>query len=301
MFVKLKTCFFNKTIRLLYRFKTQETQTGQGLVEYLLILVLTVSIISAVMNGVGKPLASYMSNIYKLVGCMLRVGEGPNIAFNLCGGWPSLELNKDALNAVGSIGGSNSGGDGSDDNTNNSNSSESNQSSNITTPSNRRSIDGSGNRNGGNSNFGDSTDPNQPNKIKIEGDKPGDGDSFNYSGSNQKTVIIRRIRRSGGGQIDGGLTLVDKEKAINSGETGTVTPSPIKKKIPEKLRVNGKKVSSFTISSNNGQSDGAELYKENNSFSFIKMVKWAIIIAIIFIFGAFTLSQLNSIRKGWTD
>ena len=288
----------------MYRFKTLRTQTGQGLIEYLLVLVLTVSIVMAIMNGLGKPVARYMESIFEVVGCMLRVGEGPAIAFQLCGGVEALQLDRAAFG--GSDGASNkNGGKSSNDSSNNGeggDSSDSNQENNIKTPDGRGSIDGNGrDRSSGSSNFdGNPIDPDQPNRIKINEEEAGRDGSFSHSGSNQNIVTVRRISRKNE-QINSGFTLVEKQRAINEGEFGSTTPAPIKKTAPESIEEKNRTVSSFAIIDRKRQNSGLDERKNSEGFSFIKLIKWGIIIAIIFIFMIFTLSQINNIRKGWTD
>ena len=311
--MRLKNSFVNKIIHVLYRFKTLRTQTGQGLIEYLLVLVLTVSIVMAIMNGLGKPVARYMESIFEVVGCMLRVGEGPAIAFQLCGGVEALQLDRAALGGSGGASNKN-GGKSSNDSSNNGgggdssnngrggDSSNPNQENNIKTPDGRGSIDGNGrDRSSGSSNFdGNPIDPDQPNRIKINEEEAGRDGSFSHSGSNQDIVTVRRISRKNE-QINSGFTLIEKQRAINEGEFGSTTPAPIKKTAPESIEEKDRAVSGFAITDRKKQTSGLDGRKNSEDFSFIKLIKWGIIIAIIFIFMIFTLSQINNIRKGWTD
>ena len=295
----------------MYRFKTLGTQAGQGMIEYLLILILTVSIIFAIMNGVGRPVAGYMNSIFELVGCMLRVGEGPAVAYNLCGGLPSLEFDTSSLSS-GSGGGatnsnSNNSSNNNSDDSNNSDSSGNNSGSSgstrINPPSGRGSVDGNGGRRGGvANNFGDNdVGAGQSNRIKVPEDELGNDSSFSASGLGNQTVVIRRIRRRNTEQIGGSFSLVGQEEAVNSGAFGEVSPGPVKKKVPDGPENTRRRTSSFTVESDKKANLGATVKDRDDGFSLMKMIKWAIIIAIIIIFGAFTLSQLNSIRKGWTD
>jgi len=314
-----KGLILKNSIQYLYRFKAIRTQAGQGLIEYLLILILTVSIIFGVMRGVGSPLVNYIqNNVFGLVGCMLRVGEGPQRAFDLCGGTAALEFNLGELTDnnptggnSGSTGGSsssaNSSSDGGGNNSNNSNNaSNSDSTASINEPSGRSSVDGDNNGGGGagggynSSEFGSNSSNNGANRIKISSDEAGEDGSFDFKGGGSQTTVVRRVRRSGE-QIGGGFTLVGREEAINSSEFQQNTPSPSKKKIPTDMNERKRKVSSFSVDEKKGTGAKIDDYDPGSGFSFIKMLKWALIIAILVIFVLFTLSQLNSIRKGWTD
>ena len=284
----------------MYRFKTQRTQAGQGLVEYLLILVLTLSIILAVLRGVGSPLVDYMKdNVFGMIGCMLRRGEYPARAFGACGGTKALKLNlKEQLD---STSGSSTGGSGSSNNSTGSDSSSSSNSSNIKEPDGRGSIDGSSRSTNTEFGSGDSPADSANKRIKIASALGGD-ESFGYDGgTNNQVLVVRRIRRRGGGeQISSGFSLVGREEAINAGEVQLVTPEPSIKKVPRE-DIRRPKVSSFSIRDTKKTDTQIENQDISSGFSFMQIIKWALIIAIIVIFGLFSLSQLNSIRKGWTE
>lgn len=55
-------------------------QSGQAIIEYVLILIITVSLVLALMNQVFKPFGTFIENYMgKYVGCLLEYGELPSL------------------------------------------------------------------------------------------------------------------------------------------------------------------------------------------------------------------------------
>lgn len=62
-------------------FRSRSTrQSGQAIIEYVLILIITVSLVLALMNQVFKPFGTFIENYMgKYVGCLLEYGELPSL------------------------------------------------------------------------------------------------------------------------------------------------------------------------------------------------------------------------------
>jgi len=258
------------------RFRTlsSKTQIGQGLIEYLLILVLTVAILSAVANGVGVPVVDYMRDkVFNMVGCMIRVGERYDIAFDRCGGTAALSLDLTELRS----GQSNTGNGGGGTGFRNSNSTG--------------SVDG-----GGSNNSSGSEIANAKKRIKIDNEDSGNSNFSSNDGTSDEITLVRRIKV--GKQIKDKITLSAK-KDDGSNDKG-INSAPKSKKVEDEEAKGRRRISSFSIEKQD-KGLGSDTASEDEGFSFIKMAKWFLIIAIVLMIGLFTLGQLNSIRKGWTD
>ena len=283
------------------RFRTlgSKTQIGQGLIEYLLILVLTVTILSAVARGVGVPVVDYMKNkVFNMVGCMIRVGERYDIAFDKCGGTAALSLDLSELNS----------GQSSNSSANNSISDNSNQASTSNNRPNSNTNDRTGFRNSNSTGSVDGRSGSQDNnsgseitnakkRIKLNNEDSG-GSNFSFNdGSSDELVLVRRIKV--GKKIKNKTTLTTKKsKVLNEKNLNNL---PNSKKIEDEESKGRRRISSFSIEKSKQDLEANTDTLDDEGFSFIKMAKWFLIIAIILMIGLFTLGQLNSIRKGWTD
>ena len=278
-----------------------KTQIGQGLIEYLLILVLTVTILSAVAKGVGVPVVDYMKNkVFDMVGCMIRVGERYDIAFDICGGVAALSLDLTELTEGQNQTGSNSGS-GPSQSTSSNNRTNSNNGggggsggscSGFRNSNSTGSVDGNGSNSGSGSEIAGAK-----NRIKIDNEDSGSSNFSSDNGASEPTVLIRRIKV--GKQIRDKITLSTKNNDSSGGQV--INSSTKSKKIEDKEEKGRRRISSFSVEKQKKDLGPDSGSLEDESFSFIKIAKWFLIIAIVLIIGVFTLGQLNSIRKGWTD
>lgn len=290
-----------------------QTEAGQGIIEYLLVLLLTVSLIIALSRGVAEPIVNHLqSKVFDLVGCMLRVGELPHIAYDICGGDEALNL--DFQGALASTSGGGGGGatnssDSTDsDNANNGGDSENSDSGdngpNVRERSGNGSLDGNGrgggpNRRGGSNDFA-FDDESGDQKIKLNNEEGGGDSSFESKipTADGTTVIVTKIRRKNE-QVGGGFSLISDEEAKENEIQNTATPTTTVKSSNEKEPF--RKVSSFSVEENSKTRGPILDDNGGDEFSIMKFIKWGLIIAIIVIFLLFSLTQLNSIRKGWTE
>lgn len=239
---------------------------------------------------------------------MLRTGEFPNAAYGLCE--KSYNMKVGSLDGGGSSNSSSSGSkssssDGSDSKNKEGSSekkgSKKSSSDNGDSGANFRS---SGSKQPASIDQGtpfDSNGRSDVKKVKINGGNSGEEGSFElgagFNDSSGSTVIVRRIRR--GNDRIGGSFLISGDEAQNTQEESgstKVSTAPL----PSGMRESKPRVASFVIpkTSNKIQKESSD---KGFDFSFMNIVKWTIIIAILVFFLIFTGNQLNSIRKGWTD
>ena len=273
------------------------------MIEYLLVLIITVTLVIAVSRGVGNPLQNYIQqNVLDLVGCMLRVGQFPTQSFGLCQAALEAEFDVD-----GNIENINSGNGSSGNNNNNSsddaqanNDNQERGQNNGTSGNNgprvrSQNSNGSINESGGGGPDGSdtqrlkvATNEVQSDEIPIRG-----GQNFN-----EPTVVVRRINL-GDGQIGGSFSINRDPKAKK--EAGVVASSVTSQRTPRALVEPNSPEVRFGILKPAPRSYASEVEEKKVGFSFVGTIKWIIIIAALLFILVFAGSQLNSIRKGWTN
>jgi len=271
------------------------------MIEYLLVLTLTVALVLAVSKGVGKPMQDYLqSNVLDLVGCMLRVGQFPTKSFGLC--QQAIQVKMDVAANYGDSGNGNSGSSSANSNES-SNSADRNNGNDKNNNANRsnsarvrsNTSTGSLNESGGGSELGDGSK-----KIKISNDDSSGNNSFSIGINNlgTTTVIVRRIKREDG-RVGGSFFIKENKSSKNDGSENyqamksQKTPKSEFDRTPTGLK--------FSIPKNGRNGQVTSKDDENVDFSFLGMIKWILIIVALFFIVVFAASQLNSIRKGWTD
>lgn len=282
------------------------------MIEYILILVLTVAIIMALSKGVGRPLQSYLkNNVLNIISCMLRVGQFPTKSFGLCteAAKVKFDFKGSFTGTTGSGGkgsstpGDNNGGDaddGSKDGKNGSNANNS-EAGGSKKGSKFRPSSSSGALNENDSDpFGDSATQ----KIKIRTTDLGSGKSgelamTGFEDLDGQTIIIRRIHKNN--RIGGSFFVSDDSASKEEADGKAFAQTSTKKALPLSLLEDSNVESSFSIPKAKSRGPADADLNVDVEFSFFGFLKWGIIIAVLVIFGFFTLSQLNSIRKGWTD
>jgi len=279
----------------------------------MLLLTLTVALVVAVGKGVGVPMGKYIDdNVLGIVRCMLRVGQFPTKSFGICQGAIQAQLDVDGNFSSGS-GGSNSASssaNGSSD-TNSSeegrdNTNGSDDGSSADSDTNENTNIRSSNRTGAINDTGDQSELGlgTTTRIKIQNDDAG-GDSKlstakNGAGFGETTVIVRRIKRKNE-RISSRFNIGENSDSGYEGVGPESYQASRSQKAPvSEFNLQGK-ANRFSIpktaeSDKRGPASDAEV-----SFSFLGMIKWIIIIAVLFFIVVFAASQLNSIRKGWTD
>lgn len=307
---------FNLSMLSSYRKRTFQTEAGQGIIEYVLVLVLTVVLVLALSRGVAEPIVKHLqTKVLDLVGCMLRVGELPHIAFDLCGGDEALSL--DFEGALASV---NSGGSSTADSNNNTQTTDSREDNSNRNENTNRGNDnnpdvrdqasngsldgggggrgrGSGGRNSGDNGFFD--DESGDTKFKIDSEEPASTSSFEgkFPTETGQTVVVTKVRREQ--QVGGSFSLIsdEEEKENETQSSGTSRVKISSSNDNEAVR----KVSSFKVEDNAKTNRSNMNNDQGGGFSLFKFIKWGLIIAIIVIFLLFSLTQLNNIRKGWTE
>jgi hypothetical protein len=287
------------------------------MIEYLLLLTLTVALVLAVSRGVGEPLQKYLkNNVLDMVGCMLRVGQFPAKSFGLCQN--AIKIKMDAQAGQGG-GGSGSGGTGnsssssndensagSEDGDSNGNGSGPEGDSDGDDSSNRARVRSNNSAGGLNDSGDDSAFGNGPTtRIKITNDdSAGEDKEIATGGGNNQfgetTIIVRRIKREDGRV--GGSFMVTGEQSAGADPEGPETYQSVSSQVNPRSEFDrepsGQK---FSIPKPKDINAGAISKSEDVDFSFLGMIKWIIIIGVLFFILVFAASQLNSIRKGWTD
>ncbi len=250
----------------------------------------------ALSKGVGRPLKDYIqNNILSVVGCMLRVGQFPTKSFGLCNKAVKLKFNVKGSFSTSSSSSSNSNNKTQDSSEENKTAPQS-ESKNSTKTTRYKPLNSTGSLDSSNQ-LKDSS--NSPQIIKINNDS----DSINSSklatsdlqNNQRRTVIIRRINRNN--RIGGSFFISENERKIQN-------PTPLTnqvKSLPVSLIQNKIIESSFAISKPKNKDLKNTTLNNEIKFSFFGIIKWGIILAILAVFGFFTISQLNSIRKGWTN
>jgi len=288
------------------------------MIEYLLILTLTVAVILAVSKGVGKPLQEYMQrNVLDLVGCMLRVGQFPTKSFGLCQNAIQIQMDVEgAYDNTGSGAGDSTGNANSsstnDNNSNENGNSDTNGSGNDTSDQG----DDAGNRTRVRSNTGtgslndtgnDSAFGNGPTKrIRISNDDSTAGDKEISTGSEngpnfgETTVIVRRIKREDG-RVGGSFYVEGDERAGDEAQGPESYQAVTSQQNPRSEFDRQPSGRRFAIKQPTDNAVKGATKDEDVDFSFLGMIKWIIIIGVLLFIIIFAASQLNSIRKGWTD
>jgi hypothetical protein len=308
-----KFCLIQRTHRLFRQKASTCHQLGAGMVEYLLILVITVSLVMALSRGVGLPIKRYIEdNVLGLVSCMLRVGQFPSKSFGICS-LDGANLNVDFEGNVPNLGGENTGsGSGtssrlSDSNTgggsdgadgSSSGSNDSSQSGNSSEPSFRSSNSTGSINEGGNNPF---DDVSSTSRINIGGDEDSNYDTKRELNISQNDGEMVSVQRFGKEDRIGGSFSIDGDEIENQQDSASASSGTKSQEVPESLLETTTPKSSFSIPKEDSQRDLSSIQDEGIDFSFMNIIKWVIIIAIFVIIGFFTFTQLNSIRKGWTD
>jgi len=284
---------------------------GQGMIEYLLLLTLTVALVVAVGKGVGVPMGKYIDdNVLGVVRCMLRVGQFPTKSFGLCQGAVQAQLDVTGNFSTGS-GGSNSASSAnsstsSSDSNNGDNSQNNGSDDGSSTDSDDNTKIRSSNSTGAINDSGDQSELGlgTTTRIKIKNDDAGADSKISTgkvgAGFGETTVIVRRIKRKNE-RVSSRFTISEDGNSAYEGVGPETYQANRSQKAPVSEFDRQGKSNRFGIpktkeSDLRGPASDAEV-----SFSFLGMIKWIIIIAVLFFIVVFAASQLNSIRKGWTD
>jgi len=114
------------------------------------------------------------------------------------------------------------------------------------------------------------------------------------------TVIVTRIKRKE--ERVGGSFSIESE---TEGQYEAVAPESYRNVRTQKIKGNELEASAtgsrFAIPKESENDIRGPAAAEDVDFSFLGMIKWIIIIGVLIFIGVFAASQLNSIRKGWTD
>lgn len=307
--------------------KTRVSQEGQGLVEYILILVLTIGIILALNRTLGQPLQQYTRNLVgDMVRCMLETGELPAQAMQVCG----INVNFQSQPFDPNAAGSSLNGQGTNGNNGQTGAGNNNANNDQDGNENQGNNDGSGNNQaadgdsqaGSNGNRIRSRSPgrsrgaidtgfdsdgvtSRKTNISTGGDLAGGGEgSFELSGQDNNQVLVRRriIRRKGAQGIGGQFSLSGSKTKTDGFETPDRSirrRSRVVASADNTEEALQKKPRQFKPPQPKKKKKGpnAEIGFQWNLGN---LVKWGIIIVILIIFGVFAGNQLNAIRKGMT-
>lgn len=166
-------------------------QKGQGMIEYILLLVITISMILLAMANLFKPMQNFLQNFMgTYVACLLTSGELPAIRSenSLRDQDPKCSFSLNGGNGTPGSGGSGSGGSGN--------------------PNGNNGSGGSGSSsNGNNSNAGNGTSGGSGDSSNVNGGNGGGGGN-SYAGSRSrrggigKSSFLRRSADGGSGSSD---------------------------------------------------------------------------------------------------
>lgn len=308
---------FKRSLQVVnYRFvfKKSSSSQGQAIVEYILLIVVSITLVIGVATKLITPLRDFMQNYAgAYVECLLETGDLPSFLTTN----PNSECTIEKMKAVGLLdstsggsGGSGGGGSGgqTSGNSNASNSNRSNGSSNTN--------GGSGSGSGSGSSSGSSRGP-QPsqgsNTGADSGNETGSSSSSSSAGGagEDKDAKKSNSLSSGDSSDSGGLKTYQND--YGSGITGVVS-------VPKEMQQNGLQSGSSQMVKS-GQSQVDELRQSSFSAPFNEKPEpkkgldlesgmgfnWGmylryfiiggIILALIIMVG----TQLNSLRKSWTS
>lgn len=274
----------------------------------------------ALSRGVGSPLQKYIqSNILDVVGCMMRVGELPHKSFGICQGASELKFNFNAALSENSGGGSGANSGSSDkakngkdnedgqnekNSENSSASSDSDRSKSKRRPRVRKSSSTSSLDSGPDFDSEFSNASRKTIKLNKNADQIGEDSSFDLDDGGIRnlggdtTIIVKRKKR-GNSRIMSNFSISgDEEEETATPQTGPTVVSEIKKNPSAPF---SDRAVSFSVPKPKDRGPAEIDLNMESDFSFMNLIKWALIIAIIIIFLVFAGTQLNSIRKGWTD
>lgn len=158
--------------------KVSIRQKGQGTVEYILILVVSIALVTALAAVYAKPMrnfiTAYLGGYYK---CLLQTGELPKLGTDQDASNSSGDCNAILMQAISGGGGGGAGG-----------------------PGGAGSLGKNGkNGNGKNGNNGDGTDKNGSGGDGSGGEGEGSGNAYGANGgsSGGTRVLSKRIKRAG--------------------------------------------------------------------------------------------------------
>ncbi len=269
--------------------------------------------VMALSKGVGRPIQEYIkNNVLGMVGCMLKVGQYPHIAYGICGEALQLKLDMKGsfTGTTGASGGNSSSNSNSDNTDNNNGDSDGNNSDSENGDANSNSSARNRTRyrsSGSTGSLGESDSDEfagadskvvKINTVDLGANNNSELGVSGFQGEGGQTVIIRRIRRN---DRIGGSFFLSGDEAEQAETPEANVPTKQTQRLPTALISERATEESFAIPKSKKRGPQNTTIDTEVEFSFFGIIKWGIIIAVLGIFGFFTMSQLNSIRKGWTN
>ncbi len=301
IFFKFKRLLLNWGYRFL--FKKSSSSRGQALVEYILLIIVSITLVIGVATKLITPLRDFMQNYAgAYVECLLETGDLPYFLTSN----PNSECTFESMEASGRFNASSGGsGGGSNSNRNNNSNSNANRSNASTNNSGR----------GSNSNGGGSSNSPRPISGSNSGADGSGGDGAGGSAAGGKGAgqdsfanSSANSNNSSGSDTLSGSNLSD----TGAGISGAVkVPNTLKnndvKLTPNKAIKNDKvapdeelRKSSFSAPFNEKaeKKDGPNL-EADMGFNWGMYIRYFIIGGIILALIIMVGTQLNSLRKSW--
>ena len=299
-----------------------ENQRGQAVVEYILIIIVSITLISALATKLIKPLSKFMENYAgKYVECLLETGDLPYFMTAN----PDSKCPLEKMGATGSINGGSGGSNGSNSDEEGGSSSSKSNGGNSTQGKNS---DANENSSGGkSSNTSSSPSAGGPRLRTGSGVVTDSGNSNSFSsleeGSNSdkntKSGSRRSRRRNNRNKfpkesLSGEDIPYEYQEDIGEGLTGVIkapedpfknssTPSPLPapKASKKEAENNNLRPQSFSVPLAKKKTRGPTTLDMSlgKGFSFRKIIFYLIIGGIIFALIILVGTQLNSLKKGW--
>lgn len=302
---------YKKSVRLKIRLSIK--QSGQAVFEYVLMLIVTLSLIVGLSVHFIRPLGEYLEqNVGGYIQCLLETGELPFILVNNSNTECSTENLQASTNTAGSGGSTGgSGSSGSEGSANRNTDSDSNRGSNR----NRGSGSGNNNNNassGGGGNSGPAQ--NRSGALTESGGGSGAGGGGSSNGPNRGQRLVAKIgaESSSEGIGRGQNAFYKFEQDMGRGIRGTI---PVERKPEEEklasvrnpseppkakreTQVENLRKRGFTAKMPAPQKTGG-MDNENVDLglNFGKYIRYLIIGGIIFALALMVFLQLNSLRK----
>ena len=311
--------------QLLKKQMGMENQRGQAVVEYILIIIVSITLILALATKLIKPLSNFMENYAGgYVECLLETGDLPYFMTEN----PDSECSLEKMEAIGRInvdsGGSSTGSGPSDKEGGGSSSSNPNGGDSTQGKNSSANENSSGGKSSNTSGSSSSRGP----RLRTRSNAVTDSRSSNSfssledgsSNKNTKSGSRKSRRRNNTNKSQkkslsgGGETSYEYQEDTGRGFTGVIkapedpfknpsTPSPLPapKASKKEAENNNLRPQSFSVPLAKKKTRGPTNSDMNlgKGFSFRKIIFYLIIGGVIFALVILVGTQLNSLKKGW--
>lgn len=300
------------------RFKLSHTLgcAGQAVFEYVLMLIVTLSLIVGLSIHFIQPLGDYLKNYAgAYIECLLETAELPFILASTPSNECDIENLRTTVSEISSEGGGSGGSSGDNSGSNNSANNDSNERSNTAGNTggqngNRRSPSGGGGNSGPRNNSGGGI--SETGVSANTGSSEGSGDSrgsrlaakarqasAGEGGSGSTTTVPYKYEQDMGRGLTGVIPVerTKDEQILQAGRNPSDPPKAPRDNQVDQLRKKGFTAEIPPPAKVAGQeSDGITM-----DLNLGKYLRYLMIGGIVLALVVMVFLQLNSLRKGWTD